>query len=260
MLQQKITTFANRKRQFMMLFFHHQYKIMNLPLILHIETSTQVCSVALSSGTECVFSKSSEEQGMNHAKLLSGFIAEAMNVLNNDFHSLNALAVSSGPGSYTGLRIGVSTAKGLCFGLDIPLISIGTLDIMAVSALNWVKEKDALLCPMLDARRMEVYAAVFNTDLEMIQPVAANIVDELTFNEILKQNSVYFFGNGMSKCKPVLQQHARAHFIDEIIPLAENMIPLALKAYQKKQFVDTAYFEPFYLKEFQTTASKKKMF
>ncbi|MBP9017239.1 MAG: tRNA (adenosine(37)-N6)-threonylcarbamoyltransferase complex dimerization subunit type 1 TsaB [Paludibacteraceae bacterium] len=233
---------------------------MNFPLILHIETSTQVCSVALSNGTECIFSKFTNEEGMNHAKLLNGFIAEAMNVLNNDFHSLNAVAVSSGPGSYTGLRIGVSTAKGLCYGLNIPLISIGTLDIMAVAALNSINEKDALLCPMLDARRMEVYAAIYNTDLEVVRPVAADIVDNSTYKEILDQNSVYFFGNGMNKCKPLLQQHAHAYFIDEVFPLAENMVPLALKAYQQKQFVDTAYFEPFYLKEFQTTTTRKKMF
>jgi len=233
---------------------------MNFPLILHIETSTQVCSVALSNGTECIFSKFTNEEGMNHAKLLNGFIAEAMNVLNNDFHSLNAVAVSSGPGSYTGLRIGVSTAKGLCYGLNIPLISIGTLDIMAVAALNSINEKDALLYPMLDARRMEVYAAIYNTDLEVVRPVAADIVDNSTYKEILDQNSVYFFGNGMNKCKPLLQQHAHAYFIDEVFPLAENMVPLALKAYQQKQFVDTAYFEPFYLKEFQTTTTRKKMF
>ncbi|MBP7151034.1 MAG: tRNA (adenosine(37)-N6)-threonylcarbamoyltransferase complex dimerization subunit type 1 TsaB [Paludibacteraceae bacterium] len=233
---------------------------MNFPLILHIETSTQVCSVALSNGTECIFSKFTNEEGMNHAKLLNGFIAEAMNVLNNDFHSLNAVAVSSGPGSYTGLRIGVSTAKGLCYGLNIPLISVGTLDIMAVAALNSINEKDALLCPMLDARRMEVYAAIYNTDLEVVRPVAADIVDNSTYKEILDQNSVYFFGNGMNKCKPLLQQHAHAYFIDEVFPLAENMVPLALKAYQQKQFVDTAYFEPFYLKEFQTTTTRKKMF
>ena len=233
---------------------------MNFPLILHIETSTQVCSVALSNGTECIFSKFTNEEGMNHAKLLNGFIAEAMNVLNNDFHSLNAVAVSSGPGSYTGLRIGVSTAKGLCYGLNIPLISIGTLDIMAVAALNSINEKDALLCPMLDARRMEVYAAIYNTDLEIVRPVAADIVDNSTYKEILDQNSVYFFGNGMNKCKPLLQQHAHAYFIDDVFPLAENMVPLALKAYQQKQFVDTAYFEPFYLKEFQTTTTRKKMF
>jgi tRNA threonylcarbamoyladenosine biosynthesis protein TsaB len=233
---------------------------MNFPLILHIETSTQVCSVALSNGTECIFSKFTNEEGMNHAKLLNGFIAEAMNVLNNDFHSLNAVAVSSGPGSYTGLRIGVSTAKGLCYGLNIPLISVGTLDIMAVAALNSINEKDALLCPMLDARRMEVYAAIYNTDLEIVRPVAADIVDNSTYKEILDQNSVYFFGNGMNKCKPLLQQHAHAYFIDDVFPLAENMVPLALKAYQQKQFVDTAYFEPFYLKEFQTTTTRKKMF
>lgn len=233
---------------------------MNFPLILHIETSTQVCSVALSNGTECIFSKFTNEEGMNHAKLLNGFIAEAMNVLNNDFHSLNAVAVSSGPGSYTGLRIGVSTAKGLCYGLNIPLISVGTLDIMAVAALNSINEKDALLCPMLDARRMEVYAAIYNTDLEVVRPVAADIVDNSTYKEILDQNSVYFFGNGMNKCKPLLQQHAHVYFIDDVFPLAENMVPLALKAYQQKQFVDTAYFEPFYLKEFQTTTTRKKMF
>ena len=227
-----------------------------VPVILHIETSTNVCSVALSEGMNCIFKKSNTE-GMNHAALLSVFIDEALQILKVQSKKLDAVAVSSGPGSYTGLRIGVSTAKGLCYGFNIPLIAVSTLEVMAVSAMKTVKTDSPLLyCPMIDARRMEVYAAFYNSDGTVFRDISADIITEESYKEELEENTVCFFGNGSDKCKTVLT-HKNAHFIDEIVPLAENMIGLALKNYEKNKFEDVAYFEPFYLKEFQTTVPKK---
>ncbi len=229
---------------------------MNYPVILHIETSTNVCSVALSEGRNCLFSKSNDE-GMNHAALLSVYIAEVLEVLKTTTKQLDAIAVSSGPGSYTGLRIGVSTAKGLCYGLDIPLISVSTLQVLAAPAIKSAEQGEKMLfCPMIDARRMEVYTAFFNAGNEMIREVSADVITSDSYVELLANQPVYFFGNGAEKCKFTLT-HPNARFIDGLVPLAENMIPLAERAYAEKQFVDVAYFEPFYLKEFQTTAPKK---
>jgi len=225
-------------------------------IILHIETSTNVCSVALSENGACLFSKSNAE-GMNHAALLSVFIAEALEVLKPTNRKPDAVAVSSGPGSYTGLRIGVSTAKGLCYGYDIPLISISTLEVLTAQALRTVKDAgESLFCPMIDARRMEVYAAVYNAKGEMKREISADIIDADSYHEILADQPVYFFGNGADKCKTTLT-HPNARFIDDMVPLAENMIPLAGVAFAEKRFEDVAYFEPFYLKEFHTTAPKK---
>jgi len=224
-------------------------------IILNIETSTNVCSVALSKDSACLFSKSNAE-GMNHAALLSVFIAEALEVLKSSGNKLDAVAVSSGPGSYTGLRIGVSTAKGLCYGYGIPLIAVSTLEVLTVQALNLVEDKgNALFCPMIDARRMEVYAAFYNADGIMQREISADIIDAESYAGILAAQPVYFFGNGSGKLKTTLT-HPNARFIDELVPLAINMIPFAVRAFTEKQFVDTAYFEPFYLKEFQTTAPK----
>lgn len=226
------------------------------PVILHIETSTNVCSIAVSEGKKLIFSKSNDD-GMNHAALLSVFIDEALNVLKSDGKQLDAVAVSSGPGSYTGLRIGVSTAKGMCYGLDIPLIAVSTLEVLAVPAIRMTKkEENALYCPMIDARRMEVYDAVYQYDKTLVRDIQADIITSESFSDLLEKQPVYFFGNGAEKCKPLLT-HSNARFLDGIVPLAENMIELALKSFDKKQFVDTAYFEPFYLKEFQTTVPKK---
>jgi len=226
------------------------------PIILHIETSTNVCSVALSENSNCLFTKSNAE-GMNHAALLSVFIAEALEVLKSAGKKLDAVAVSSGPGSYTGLRIGVSTAKGLCFGFDIPLIAISTLEVLTVQALNLINDKDdALFCPMIDARRMEVYAAFYNAKGDIQREISADIITSDSYAEILANQPVYFFGNGADKCKETLT-HPNARFIDHLVPLAQNMIGFAEKAFAEKRFVDTAYFEPFYLKEFHTTAPKK---
>ena len=234
---------------------------MKTPIILNIETSTNVCSVALSEGADCLFNISNAD-GMNHAAMLSVFINEALQVLKPQSKTLDAVAVSSGPGSYTGLRIGISTAKGLFYGYDIPLIAVNTLEIMTVSALKQIQniknKPTTLFCPMIDARRMEVYAEFFNADRTLYREVSADIISENSYEEILEKYKVYFFGNGSDKCKPVIT-HKNAHFIDEIVPLAENMIDSAVQKFHLKQFEDTAYFEPFYLKEFQTTVPKVKV-
>jgi tRNA threonylcarbamoyladenosine biosynthesis protein TsaB len=225
-------------------------------IILNIETSTNVCSIAMSENGNCIFSKSNTD-GMNHAALLSVFIAEAMAFLKIDSRKLDAVAVSSGPGSYTGLRIGVSTAKGLCYGLDIPLIAISSLEVLTAQALNSKDiDKSALFCPMIDARRMEVYAAFYNSCGNIEREISADVIDNDAYTEILHKRTVYFFGNGAEKCKSVIT-HSNARFIDDLFPLAENMISLSEKSFFEKKFVDVAYFEPFYLKEFHTTVSIK---
>ena len=226
-------------------------------IILHIETSTNVCSVALSENNNCIFSKSNAD-GMNHAALLSVFIAEALEVLKPLSKKLDAVAVSSGPGSYTGLRIGVSTAKGLCYGYGIPLIAVSTLEVLTVQALKTIANDAALFCPMIDARRMEVYAAFYNAKGEIQREISADIIDSDSYAEILASHPVYFFGNGADKLKTTLT-HPNAKFIDGLVPLAENMISFAEKAFVESNFVDVAYFEPFYLKEFQTTIPKKTL-
>lgn len=226
-------------------------------IILHIETSTQVCSVALSENSNCIFSISNDE-GMNHAALLSSFIQEALILLKESGKQLSAVAVSSGPGSYTGLRIGVSTAKGICYGLNIPLISVSTLEIMTIEVLKrQTNTTGDYFIPMIDARRMEVYDAVFDRELNLLRQVSADIITEDSFEEFLKNKTVHFFGNGSTKCQTVLKS-PNAHFTDNIHPLAENMIQPAIKKFKENDFEDVAYFEPFYLKEFQTTVPKNK--
>jgi tRNA threonylcarbamoyladenosine biosynthesis protein TsaB len=220
--------------------------------ILHIETSTTVCSVSLSNDGCCIFSTANYD-GMNHASLLSGFIAQALDVSTQQSLVLDAVSVSSGPGSYTGLRIGVSTAKGLCYGLEIPLIALSTLENMTVQAAKMTGATNALFCPMIDARRMEVYTTLYDQHLQELAPVSATIIDEQSFLETLGNQEIIFFGNGARKCRETIS-HPNAKFMDEVFPLASNMIDLAEKAYKNKQFVDVAYFEPFYLKEFYTTA------
>jgi tRNA threonylcarbamoyladenosine biosynthesis protein TsaB len=222
--------------------------------ILNIETSTNVCSVAISANGKCIFSRMNAD-GMNHATMLSPFIDEAFRFLAPN--KPDAIAVSGGPGSYTGLRIGVSTAKGLSYGLEIPLIAIDTLEIMVLMAKDRIENqhKNSLLCAMIDARRMEVYAAFYDSKGKLLRKVSADIIDEDSYTDLLENNTIYFFGNGASKCKAVLM-HSNAIFVDDIVPLAENMIPLAEKAFLEQRFADLAYYEPFYLKEFHTTAPK----
>lgn len=224
--------------------------------ILNIETSTNVCSVAVVEEGHVIWNEE-DHTGPNHAVTLGVFVDQALSFIDNSGLQLEAVAVSSGPGSYTGLRIGVSMAKGTCFGRDARLIAIPTLEAMCVPLLLGEKvPEDALLCPMLDARRMEVYAQVFDRGLNSIRDIQADIIDENSYKEILDEKPVYFFGPGATKCQSVIT-HPNAHFIDGIEPLACDMAPLATKRFYKGQFEDVAYFVPFYLKEFQATLPKK---
>lgn len=227
-----------------------------MPCILNIETSTTVCSVSLSANNQVFFCKENREN-MSHASCLGVFIAEAISFIRKKGLMLDAVAVSSGPGSYTGLRIGVSEAKGLCFGLDIPLISVSSLDIMASEVIGKGYEAD-YYCPMIDARRMEVYAAVYDKDMRIIRSVGADIVDKDTYSSFLNGKKMLFFGNGAEKCMPVIDS-PQAKYIEGIVPLASSMVPLSEKAFEEKRFEDVAYFEPFYLKEFIATIAKNKV-
>lgn len=225
--------------------------------ILHIETTTKVCSVALSQDGQCLFDKA-DYNGPSHAVLVGPFVQEALSFADSHAIPVDAVAVSCGPGSYTGLRIGVSTAKGLCYGRDLRLISIPTLELLCVPVLLYHDDlpDDALLCPMLDARRMEVYAAVYDRALCAVRKVGADVVMADTYAAFLDQRPVYFFGDGAAKCKEVIQ-HPNARFLDDVFPLASNMLPLAEKAVAQERYEDVAYFEPFYLKEFVTSTPKK---
>jgi tRNA threonylcarbamoyladenosine biosynthesis protein TsaB len=192
--------------------------------ILHIETSTEACSVAVSEDGLAVFSQE-DLKGPSHAVQLGVFVDEALSFVDSHAMPLDAVAVSCGPGSYTGLRIGVSMAKGLCYGRDLPLIALPTLEVLCVPVL--LREElpeDALLCPMIDARRMEVYAAVYDRALNAVRPTGADVVTAETYREYLERGPVYFFGNGAAKCKDVIT-HPNAHFLEEVRPLAKWMFP-----------------------------------
>lgn len=223
--------------------------------ILHIESTTTVCSVALSQDGACLFEKANYD-GPQHNTLLAPYAEEALSFADSHAIPLDAVAVSCGPGSYTGLRIGVSTAKGLCYGRNVPLIAVGTLELLCVPVLLYHDlPEEALICPMLDARRMEVYSAIYDRALGVKRKIEATVVTPDSYTEILEQGPVYFFGNGAAKCQEVIR-HPNAHFIDKIVPLAKNMIPLAEKAVAQQKYADVAYFEPFYLKQFVTTKPK----
>jgi len=231
--------------------------------ILIIETSTEVCSVALSiDGTLTDLIESKE--GQNHARLVSVFAEDLLKRNNINPEDLVAVAVSKGPGSYTGLRIGVSTAKGICYARHIPLIAIGTLEAMTRYVMqnrklyNIPDDKPTLFCPMIDARRMEVFSMLYNDDGSVLKPISAVIVDETFLSEELTGKQVVFFGNGSEKCRQVLKS-TNALFISEMDASAKYMCDLAWKLYNKNQFEDVAYFEPFYLKDFVATVSKKNL-
>lgn len=224
--------------------------------ILHIETSTEACSVAVSEDGMTVFNEE-DLKGPSHAVQLGVFVDEALSFVDSRAMPIDAVAVSCGPGSYTGLRIGVSMAKGICYGRNVPLIALPTLQVMCVPVLLYQDlPEDALLCPMIDARRMEVYAAVYDRALNVRRETSADIVDEHSYLEFLDKGPVYFFGNGSAKCREKIT-HPNAHFIEEMRPLAKWMFPLAEKAFLKGDFKDVAYFEPFYLKEFVASRPKK---
>ena len=222
--------------------------------LLCIETATTVCSVCVTADDKILAHKEINN-GFSHAENLHIFIQDVLKEANLTIKQINAVAVSKGPGSYTGLRIGVSTAKGLCYALQIPLISIDTLQSMAYAVAS-TKNEDALYCPMLDARRMEVYCAVYDKSLETIIPVNALVVDEKSVEVFNLNKAIYFFGDGMPKVKQLLETNKNALFIDAIFPSAKNMAALASNKFSKKTFEDVAYFEPFYLKDFFTTAKK----
>ena len=228
-----------------------------MALILSIETSTTVCSVALTlNGDRLEERKIFDEQ--SHSTHLTLLINEVLENAGKSMVDLNAVAVSEGPGSYTGLRIGVSTAKGLCYTLGIPLVAIPTLQAMAYE-VNLNNVDKSLLVPMIDARRMEVYTATYDDQLEVEKELRPLILDEISFQETLTNNKVLFFGNGADKFKPLVERVVNAEFIDDVSPSAWAIGLLAYKKFEKKDFVDVAYFEPNYLKAYQATTPKKKL-
>ncbi len=215
--------------------------------LLSIETSTKVGSVAIhQNGKLLAYHENFVEN--SHSEHLPVTIREMLAERGIAFQQLDAVAISKGPGSYTGLRIGVSVAKGICFANDIPLIAVETLSSMAMEVVSLSCEH-GLLCPMIDARRMEVYCQLFGENLSELSHVEAKIIDEKSFRELLNNNMIYFFGNGAQKCKDVLQ-HKNAGFIDGIYPKAKFIGELAIHKFEEKKFENLAYFEPYYLKEF----------
>ncbi|WP_455537243.1 tRNA (adenosine(37)-N6)-threonylcarbamoyltransferase complex dimerization subunit type 1 TsaB [Prevotella koreensis] len=224
--------------------------------ILSIETSTEVCSVAMGENGQCIF-KQEDHGGPNHAVSLGVYIDEALSFTDNHAIPLGAVAVSCGPGSYTGLRIGVSMAKGVCYGRNVPLLAVPTLEVMCVPVLlNHEIEEDALLCPMIDARRMEVYSAIYNRALKEQRETRADVVDADTYREYLNRRPVYFFGNGAAKCMETIN-HPNARLIEGIEPLAKYMFPLAERKWVQEEYEDLAYYVPFYLKDFVAKMPKK---
>ena len=225
--------------------------------ILNIETSTNVCSVAVSNDAECIFNKE-DYSGPHHNEQLGRYVDEALSFIDSHSLKLDAVAVSCGPGSYTGLRIGTSMAKGICYGRDVKLIAIPTLELLAVPVLlkEQAEEENALLVPMLDARRMEVYAQVFDRSLEEVREIKADVVTAETYKEYLEKGPVYFFGNGAAKCMEEIN-NPNAHLIKDVVPLAKYMFPLAEKRIAQEKFDDVAYFVPFYLKDFVAKLPKK---
>ncbi|MCF8345952.1 MAG: tRNA (adenosine(37)-N6)-threonylcarbamoyltransferase complex dimerization subunit type 1 TsaB [Bacteroidales bacterium] len=236
----------------------------NEPVILHLETATNICSVAISRGATLLAIRESDED-RSHGRLLTVFIEEVLKESGTAPEQINALSVSKGPGSYTGLRIGVSAAKGFAYAMNIPVIGIITLQAMAAAALAHPSAKkmldnqeDMLLCPMIDARRMEVYAAIYDRETNEKVPVSAAIIDEHSYSKELDKYPILFFGNGAEKASPLIV-HPNAHFISDINPSSRFMIPLALEAMKHQNFEDTAYFEPYYLKDFVATIPKRKV-
>ncbi|MBQ9286728.1 MAG: tRNA (adenosine(37)-N6)-threonylcarbamoyltransferase complex dimerization subunit type 1 TsaB [Bacteroidaceae bacterium] len=224
--------------------------------ILHIETSTKVCSVAVTEDAHVIFEQV-DLDGPNHATRCGVFVEEALSFAESHAIPLDAVAVSEGPGSYTGLRIGASMAKGVAYGRGVPLVAVSTLELLCVPLLLYRDDipSEALFVPMIDARRMEVYAAVYDRALRPLRPVQADIVEADTYREWLDRGPVCFFGDGAEKCKGVIT-HPNALFIPDIVPLAKHMYPLAARALQKGELADVAYFEPFYLKDFIATKPK----
>lgn len=226
-----------------------------MSLILSLETSGKVCSVAIHDDAK-LLATSELHVEQSHASKLAVLIDEVRKLSGIEFSQLKAVAISSGPGSYTGLRIGTSTAKGLCFSLDIPLIAVGSLDLLAFQMKN-INYQGALLCPMIDAHRMEVYCMVTDALLNPLQPVEAKIVDGLSFNNYLDKSTILFFGDGSEKCKNVIR-HPNAFFIDGVYPKALYLGMLAFEKFKKSKFEDLVNVEPHYLKEFMIKVSASR--
>ena len=218
--------------------------------ILHIETATSLCGVSLSKDGECMASRTNQE-GLNHAEKLHVFIEEVLSEHQLAPSDLSAISVSEGPGSYTGLRIGVSAAKGLAYALNIPLITLSTLQILAaVVKVKYDLKETTMLCPMLDARRMEIYTALFSAKLELLKEPSAEIVDENWVKLFPEESVIYFFGDGMNKCKALLSSLPNALFGEDIFPLPQQACGLSYSKYLTKEFADVAYSEPAYLKPY----------
>lgn len=225
--------------------------------LLCIETATEVCSVCISRGSNLLAIRELNE-GYTHAGRITILIQELLNETQLSWDDIDAIAVSMGPGSYTGLRVGVSTAKGLCYALKKPLIAANTLHAMARNFINTQDiSPNSLIVPMIDARRMEVYCCVVNNACESLQTTHALIVQPVSFDEWLDQYNVYFIGNGAAKCRPLLQ-HKHAHFPDNVLCTSNGMISDALAKFINQEFEDLAYFEPYYLKDFVGTQPGKK--
>lgn len=226
-----------------------------MPVILNIETATKNCSVSIAEKGEVLSLTELNEGSFSHAEKLHSFILDVLKKSHKTMQDLDAIAVSKGPGSYTGLRIGVSAAKGLCFALDIPLIAISTLSLL-IHAIS-KKEYDYYI-PLLDARRMEVYSAVYNSANEQIRETKAEIIDSTSFSEFLSQGKVCFLGDGAAKCKEFISNE-NAIFLENYFPSASEMAKISFEKFSNKNFEDVAYFEPYYLKDFVAGKPKKPM-
>lgn len=230
-----------------------------MSLILQIETATIVCSVALTENGS-VLAYQEIEQRNAHAESITLFIDGVLKIGNKNYHDLDAIAVSSGPGSYTGLRIGVSVAKGLCFALDVPLIAVETLEAMTdgiIAQSQFEAHQNVLLCPMIDARRMEVFTAILDTEGNKVKATSAEIIDENSFSDLLLTNKILFFGDGAEKCRGVLETNPNAQIVPAFINSARYLTKRAEEKYLAHAFEDVAYFEPYYLKDF--IAGKKAL-
>lgn len=225
-----------------------------MAIILNIETSTKNCSVCIAASGQILAMKEVNDANYSHAEKLHPFIVDVLKEAGLKVSDLNAVAVSKGPGSYTGLRIGVSAAKGLCFSIEKPLISIETLTSLAHS----ITVDDGLIVPMLDARRMEVYSAIFTKQYAQTRAIKAEIIDATSFFELLEKQTIYFLGDGAMKCKEFIT-HKNAVFIDHKFPSAKEMATLSFEKYQNNAYENVAYFEPFYLKDFVAGVEKKKL-
>lgn len=222
--------------------------------ILHIDTANQYCSVALSEDGHLADIRETSEKNA-HSRVVTIYVDELLKSSGVNPEHLDAVAVSMGPGSYTGLRIGVSTAKGLCFALDKPLIGVSTLQAMALAGISSMKSNKAFhknmwFCPMIDARRMEVYSAIYDYEGNLMREIRPEVIDENSFANELKEREIVFSGDGSKKCADIMAHQPNAIFLADVVPSAKFMIPLALEKFNAGNFEDTAYFEPFYLKDF----------